>query len=139
MTASFVETLADRQEEARRRFAESGFPTLRDEAWRFTDISPIAKARFTAVVEEHMSDVTTGVQKAIAHNVCGAPPVKLSKAGWKPYALIKRMLQTEQKLARENAETNGWNVTQETEAVTEQFCAAVKARSTSPPPKSEPR
>ena len=57
-----------------------------------------------------MSDVSTSVQKAIAHNVCGAPPVKLSKADWKPYALIKKMLQNEQKLAKENAETNGWNV-----------------------------
>jgi hypothetical protein len=31
-------------------------------------------------------------------------------------------------LAKENAETNGWNVTEETTAVTEQFCAAVKTR-----------
>jgi len=31
-----------------------------------------------------MSDVSTGVQKAIAHNVCGGPPAKLSKADWKP-------------------------------------------------------
>ena len=36
--------------------------------------SQYAKARFTAEVEDHMSDVSTGVQKAIAHNVCGAPP-----------------------------------------------------------------
>jgi hypothetical protein len=91
--------------------------------------SQYAKARFTAVVEDHMSDVSTSVQKAIAHNVCGAnTPAKLSKVDWKPYALIKKMLQDEQKLAKENAETNGWNVTEETTAVTEQFCAAVKTR-----------
>ena len=90
--------------------------------------SQYSKARFTAVVQGHVSDVSTGVQKAIAHNVCGAPPVKLSKADWKPYALIKKMLQNEQKLAKENAETNGWNVTEETTAVTEQFCAAVNNR-----------
>ncbi|MCS3897397.1 hypothetical protein M2171_006530 [Bradyrhizobium japonicum USDA 38] len=90
--------------------------------------SQYAKARFTAVVEDLMSDVSTSVQKAIAHNVCGAPPVKLSKADWKPYAQIKQMLQNEQKLARKNAEANGWNVTEETTAVTEQFCAAVKTR-----------
>jgi hypothetical protein len=90
--------------------------------------SQYAKARFTAVVEDHMSDVSTSVQKAIAHNVCGAPPVKLSKADWKPYAQIKKMLQIEQKLAKEKAETNGWNVTEETTAITEQFCAAIKAR-----------
>jgi len=90
--------------------------------------SQYAKARFTAVVEGHMSGVSTGVQKAIAHNVCGAPPAKLSKADWKPYAQTKKMLQTEQSLAKENAETNGWNVTEETTAVTEQFCAALKTR-----------
>ena len=90
--------------------------------------SQYGKARFTAVVEGHMSDVGNGVRKAIAHNVCSAPPIKLFKADWKPYALIKKMPQNEQKLARENAETNGWNVTEETTAVTEQFCAAVKTR-----------
>ena len=90
--------------------------------------SQYAKARFTAVVEGHISDVSAGVQKAIAHNVCGAPPAKLSKADWKAYALLKKMLQNEHKLAKENAETNGWNVTEETTAITEQFCAAVKAR-----------
>jgi hypothetical protein len=36
--------------------------------------SQYAKARFTAVVEGHMSEVSSGVRKAIAHNVCGAPP-----------------------------------------------------------------
>ncbi len=90
--------------------------------------SQYAKARFTAVVEDHMNGVSTSVHKAIAHNVCGAPAVKLSKADWKPYAQIKKMLQNEQRLAKENAETNGWNLTQETMAVTEQFCAAVKPR-----------
>jgi hypothetical protein len=90
--------------------------------------SQYAKARFTAVVEGELSDVSTSVQKAVAHNVCGAPPVKLSKADWKPYALIKKMLQSEQKLAKENAEANGWNVTEETTAVTENFCAAVRPR-----------
>src|SRR5215217_7569584 len=71
--------------------------------------SQYAKARFTAVVEDHMRDVSASVQKAIAHNVCGAPPVKLSKADWKPYAQIKKVLQIEHKLAKENAEANGWN------------------------------
>jgi hypothetical protein len=89
--------------------------------------SQYAKARVTAMVEDHMSDVSTSVQKAIAYNVCGASSsAKLSKADWKPYALIKTMLQTQHKLAKENAETNGWNVTEEVAAVTEQFCAAIK-------------
>ena len=91
--------------------------------------SQYAKARGTAVVEGHMSEVNDHVRAAIAYNVCGAnTPAKLSKADWKPYALIKKMLQIEQNLAKENAETNGWNVTEETTAVTEQFCAAVKTR-----------
>jgi hypothetical protein len=90
--------------------------------------SQYAKARVTAVVEGHMSDVSTSVQKAIAHNVCGAPPAKLSKADWKSYALIKQKLQIEHKLAKEEAETNGWNVADERAAVTEQFCAAVNNR-----------
>ena len=89
--------------------------------------SQYAKARVTAVVEDHMSHVSTSVQKAIAYNVCGAnTTAKLSKADWKPYALTKKMLQVEQQLAKENAEREGWNVTEETTAVTEQFCAAVK-------------
>ena len=88
-----------------------------------------AKARVTAVVEEHMSHVSTSVKKAIAYNVCGAnPSAKLSKADLKPYALTKKMLQLEHQLAKENAEKNGWNVAEETTAVTEQFCAAVKTR-----------
>ena len=88
--------------------------------------SQYAKARFTAEVEGHMSDVSTSVQKAIAHNVCGAPLAKLSKADWKSYAAIKQILQTEHKLTKENAETNGWEVAGERAAVTEQFCAALK-------------
>ncbi len=91
--------------------------------------SQYAKARVTAVVEDHMSQVSTSVRKAIAYNVCGAnTSAKLSKADWKPYALTKKMLQIEQMSAKENAETNGWNVTEETTAVTEQFCATVNAR-----------
>ena len=63
--------------------------------------SQYAKARFTAEVEGHLSDVSTSVQKAIAHNVCGASPAKLSKADWKSYAAIKQILQIEHKLAKE--------------------------------------
>ena len=54
--------------------------------------------------------------------------MKLSKTDWKPYAQIKKMLQIEQNLAKENAEANGWNVIEETTAVAEQFCAAVKTQ-----------
>jgi hypothetical protein len=90
--------------------------------------SQYAKARFTAEVEGHLSNVSTGVRKAIAHNVCGAPAVRLSKADWKSYAAMKQVLQIEHKLAKENAETNGWKVDDERAAVTEQFCAAINHR-----------
>ena len=36
----------ERREHAARRFAEVGFPTTRHEDWRFTNISPIAEAKF---------------------------------------------------------------------------------------------
>jgi len=44
------------------RFAELGFPTLRDEDWRFTNVAPIAKLPFRPSLEptEHgvrMSEV----------------------------------------------------------------------------------
>src|SRR5437763_9084110 len=43
--------------------------------------SQYAKARVTAVIEDHISHVSTSVQKAIAYNVCGAnATAKLSKA-----------------------------------------------------------
>lgn len=38
--------LASIQEEAIERFAELGFPTRRDEEWRYTDVAPIAKQVF---------------------------------------------------------------------------------------------
>lgn len=38
--------LADVREAAVARFAELGFPTLRDEDWRFTDVEAIARGRF---------------------------------------------------------------------------------------------
>ena len=91
--------------------------------------SQYAKARVTSVAEDHLRKVSTNVQKAIAYNVCGADTsARLSKADVEPYELIKKMLQAEQKLTKENAETNGWNVTEETTAVKEQFCAAIKTR-----------
>ena len=36
----------ERREHAAKRFAEAGFPTTRQEDWRFTNVSPIAEARF---------------------------------------------------------------------------------------------
>ncbi|MEW6161395.1 MAG: SufD family Fe-S cluster assembly protein, partial [Verrucomicrobiota bacterium] len=40
------------------RFSELGFPTTRDENWRFTNIAPIAQLPFEPVLECDRSDVT---------------------------------------------------------------------------------
>lgn len=39
------------------RFAELGFPTTRDEEWRFTNVAPIAKTQFGAVLRSAVQDV----------------------------------------------------------------------------------
>ncbi len=36
----------ERREQASRRFAEVGFPNTRQEDWRFTNVAPIADAKF---------------------------------------------------------------------------------------------
>ena len=38
----------ERREQASRRFAEVGFPNTRQEDWRFTNVAPIADAKFRA-------------------------------------------------------------------------------------------
>jgi Fe-S cluster assembly protein SufD len=39
------------------RFSELGFPTLRDEDWRFTNVTPITKLPFNPLVEPALDDV----------------------------------------------------------------------------------
>ncbi|HWA40597.1 MAG TPA: hypothetical protein VG712_03240, partial [Gemmatimonadales bacterium] len=90
MTAATVETLAERQETARRRFAETGFPTLHDEAWRFTDIAPIAKARFVAPPEGTLTPgaiapYAFGKEEGIRLTfVNGRPTLALSRSQGRP-------------------------------------------------------
>ena len=43
--------LASLRKSGMERFAEIGFPTLRDEDWRFTNVAPIAKLPFQPVTE----------------------------------------------------------------------------------------
>ena len=94
MTASLVESLADRQEEARRRFAEKGFPSLHDEAWRFTDISPIAKARFIPAPEATLTPGTIapyafGNDEGIRITfVNGRPSLPLSRSQGRPKGAV---------------------------------------------------
>jgi len=40
--------LASIRQDAARRFAELGFPSTRDEEWRFTNVSPISRTQFSA-------------------------------------------------------------------------------------------
>jgi Fe-S cluster assembly protein SufD len=45
------------RETAFQQFAEAGFPTTRDEEWRFTNVAPIARKRWTAAVPQAPGDV----------------------------------------------------------------------------------
>ena len=94
MTASLVESLAGRQEEARRRFAESGFPTTREEAWRFTDVSAIAKARLAPPPD---AQLTPGAIAPYAFGkgegirvtfVNGRPALTLSRSQGRPKGMV---------------------------------------------------
>ena len=40
------------------RFAETGFPTTRDEEWKYTDISPLTKIQFTPAADFHATKIT---------------------------------------------------------------------------------
>ena len=94
MTVSLVETLADRQEAARRRFAETGFPTLHDEAWRFTDVAPIAKARFTPAPEATLTPgaiapYAFGKEEGVRITfVNGRPSLALSRSQGRPKGAV---------------------------------------------------
>jgi Fe-S cluster assembly protein SufD len=94
VTTALVETLADRQEEARRRFAERGFPSLHDEAWRFTDVSPIAKARFRAAPEGKLTPGTIapfafGKEEGVRITfVNGRPSLALSRSQGRPKGAV---------------------------------------------------
>ena len=43
--------LEETRAQAARRFAELGFPTPREEEWRFTNVAPIAKLQFAQASE----------------------------------------------------------------------------------------
>jgi Fe-S cluster assembly protein SufD len=48
------------------RFSELGFPTTRNEEWRFTNVAPIARATFGAVKPERLLRVPAGVARLTA-------------------------------------------------------------------------
>jgi Fe-S cluster assembly protein SufD len=50
MIATLTSELADIRKRAAERFETHGFPTTREEEWRFTNVAPIAKAQFPTAV-----------------------------------------------------------------------------------------
>ncbi|MDH4042911.1 MAG: Fe-S cluster assembly protein SufD [Gemmatimonadota bacterium] len=65
--------LQDLRQEAITRFAAVGFPTTRDEAWRFTSVERVAAGRFSAPP----SGIPAGVREAVARVVVGEPHERL--------------------------------------------------------------
>ncbi len=47
------------------RFAELGFPTLKDEDWRFTNVSPIARLPFRPLFESSARELDSGALKEL--------------------------------------------------------------------------
>jgi Fe-S cluster assembly protein SufD len=57
------------------RYTELGLPTLRDEDWRFTNVSPLVKLPFRPVIAPAIDGVAAGALKQLAF--AGVPGVKL--------------------------------------------------------------
>ncbi|HXS94894.1 MAG TPA: Fe-S cluster assembly protein SufD [Candidatus Limnocylindrales bacterium] len=55
--------LRELRNEAFERFSRLGFPTTRDEEWRFTNVAPIARARFSRARAERIVRVPEGVTR----------------------------------------------------------------------------
>lgn len=49
VTPNMISGLADIRKRAAERFEAHGFPTTREEEWRFTNVAPIAKAQFPTI------------------------------------------------------------------------------------------
>ena len=57
LPGAHVPWLARLREDALARFAERGLPTTRDEDWKYTNVSPIAKREFAFAAPHGLSDV----------------------------------------------------------------------------------
>src|SRR2546427_9667912 len=55
------------------RFAELGFPTTRNEDWRFTNVAPIAKLPFEPVFDADAEDVSAAVLSELTFAKVAAP------------------------------------------------------------------
>jgi Fe-S cluster assembly protein SufD len=65
--------LQELRQEAINRFAAVGFPTTRDEAWRFTSVEQLAAGRFSAAP----AGIPGGVREAVARVLVGEPHERL--------------------------------------------------------------
>jgi Fe-S cluster assembly protein SufD len=61
MTTSALTTLAAIRDAARAHVAETGFPTVKDEDWKYTSVAPIAAVRWRAAPLEAERSLTAGV------------------------------------------------------------------------------
>lgn len=59
------------RQNAQARFSEVGFPTIRDEDWRFTNVAPIARTTFRMAAIDHAAISSGGIEPyAAAKSVC---------------------------------------------------------------------
>jgi Fe-S cluster assembly protein SufD len=72
--------LCDLRKEGFARFAELGFPTTRDEEWKYTDVSPVAKLAFRPVLEPSPDGVTEAVLRPF--RLAGAAARLVFVNGW---------------------------------------------------------
>jgi Fe-S cluster assembly protein SufD len=75
ITGSWMDTL---RKEAIERFAQTGFPTTRDEEWRFTSVAPIARTAFRPGPAGHVAVPGNGDAAAImVHAALGLSGARL--------------------------------------------------------------
>jgi Fe-S cluster assembly protein SufD len=96
MIATLTSELADIRKRAAERFETHGFPTTREEEWRFTNVAPIAKAQFPTAVPSangHSLRVALerdpGLTEYLAHYAsCENPFVALNTARFEDGAFL---------------------------------------------------
>jgi Fe-S cluster assembly protein SufD len=57
--------LSQRRREAIERFSDLGFPTVRDEEWKYTDITPAANLAVTPIFKPHLNGAATQIAQAL--------------------------------------------------------------------------
>ncbi|RYG55859.1 hypothetical protein EON80_30055, partial [bacterium] len=57
--------LSQKRREAIDRFAEIGFPTVRDEEWKYTDITPAANLAVTPIFKPHLNGAATQIAQSL--------------------------------------------------------------------------